>query len=168
MKTINKYFMMIITILLASLFITGCSNEYHRKPINDETRDHINEIVSGTYNSAQPITFKNKNELQAKEINFIITPKGEIKSSFETENFDYKLVIKTENEDIELQLTELKKDAGIDSYKFSFNLLETNFKFNMAICKEKIVLYTENHLDSSSAEYGIFYNDIAIVLNRKS
>lgn len=165
MNKISKYIFLIFIVI--SLFtISGCNNNYNRKSIMDETRKYLNEIESGTFISKQEIIFKNKNEVKTNELKFTILPNSSKQKDFNHKNFKFKISVKLENNNIETQEIKLLKFLGLDAYKFEFGILDTNFEFNLIFCKDRIILYTENHKNSQSLNYGIFYNELAIFLNK--
>ncbi len=165
MNKISKYIFLIFIVILLFI-ISSCSNNYNRKSIMDETRKYLNEIESGTFISKQEIIFKNKNQVKIKELKFTILPNGSRQKDFDHKSFKFKISVKLENNDIETQEVELSKFLGLDSYKFEFSMLDTKFEFNLIFCKDRIILYTKNHENSQSLNYGIFYNELAIFLDK--
>lgn len=165
MNKIIKYIFLIF-IVISLFIISGCSNNFNRKSIIDETRKNLNEIESGTFISKQEIIFKNKNEVKINELKFIILPNGSKQKDFDYKKFKFKISVKQENNNIETQEVELLNFLGLDAYKFKFSILDTKFEFNLIFCKDRIILYTENHENSKSLNHGIFYKELAIFLNK--
>ena len=165
MNKISKYIFLIF-IVISLFIISGCNNNYNRKSIMDETRKYLNKIESGIFISKQEIIFKNKNQVKINELKFTVLPSGHKPKDFDYKNFKFKISVKLENNNIETQEVELSKFLGLDSYKFEFSMLDKKFEFNLIFCKNRIILYTENHENSQSLNYGIFYNELAIFLNK--
>lgn len=162
-----KKIIYIFLIILLSFVFAGCEKNLKKIRINE--KENIYKLTPGSYLTSQIIAYKIDTEkIEAVKTKLIITEKINGVNTGKIEDFKFQIYLKTHLDEVNIDIIEFKKVAGIDIYKFNFMYEKVKWEYYLTLGDNKLFMYTNGDDNFDRIENTIIYNDLVIVLNKVS